>query len=536
MILKKPYAFLIRHFRLIHLILAIPLIYISRKTRLVVDFFKNYVANKYTFQTGSDISGIYISGIMLFAIFVIIVATLAIYYLLKYKEKPVKMYVTMIVFYIVLFGMLFYISNVISNMAREVLAVKSARMFRDISLIIYFPQFFFIIFVALRAIGFNIKQFNFQSDLKELEITSEDNEEVEVELGLDGYKTKRFFRRFKREFSYYLIENKFMVTVSLIIILFSGILVYYNTRQSYNSTYRQKDKFLHQGFQISVKDSIVTDISFKGTPVDGRYYYLALKVNAINNMNVKTRLDYASFIVTVNGKKLKPILDRSDYFVDYGEPYKGDFIKPNVDQDYVLVYRLDKEDVKKDFKLKVLSSFDIKKDKIITRYAIVNLTPVIIDTINNMKTVNLKSTLNFSNTNIGATTLTVKDYKNDTSYTYEYEYCYTTNNCTTKKDIVTVDYRKSNNDSSLLILDADLKIDKSTSYGKYIRKDGYFYTDFVSIADGSINDGSSYNVIDVTPSGLKDKIVLQVNGDIKNISDLDMYVTIRNKRYIINLN
>lgn len=536
MILKKPYAFLIRHFRLIHIILTIPLIYIARKTRLVVDFFKNYVANSYTFQTGSDISGIYISGIMLFAIFVIIVATLAIYYLLKYKEKPVKMYVIMIIYYIILFGILFYISNVISNMAREVLAVKSARMFRDISLLIYFPQFIFIIFTALRGIGFNIKQFNFQTDLRELEIKTEDNEEVELDFGLDGYKTKRWFRRFKREFSYYLIENKFMVTVVVIILIFSGILVYYNTRSNYNLSYRQNDKFLHQGFSINIKDSIVTDISYKGTPVDGRYYYLVLKVNAVNNMNKKTRLDYASFIVNVNGKKLQPVLDRADYFVDYGEPYKGDFIKPGVDQDYVLVYKLSKDDIKKDFKLKVLSSFDVKKDKIVTKYAIVNLTPVIIDTINNMQSVGLKSTITFTNTNIGNTKLAVLGYQHASSYTYEYEYCYTVNNCTTKKDIVTVDYRKTNNDSSLLILDADLKIDKTTAYGKYIKKDGYFYDDFVTIANGANTTGASYNVINVTPSNLKDKVVLQVNGDINGVDDLDMYVTIRNKRYIINLN
>ena len=158
---------------------------------------------------------------MLFSIFIIIVAILSIYYLLKYKEKPVKWYVVMIIYYIVLFIMLFWYSGIIASMSKTVLSAKMARVYRDVSIIIYLPQYIFVIFTVLRAVGFNLKQFNFQSDLKELEIKSEDNEEVEVGFELDGYKTKRFFRRFKREFSYYLIENKLMVSAVLIILMFS---------------------------------------------------------------------------------------------------------------------------------------------------------------------------------------------------------------------------------------------------------------------------------------------------------------------------
>ena len=48
MILKKPYAFLIKNFRLIHLILTIPLIYITYKTTAVSNFFREYVSNNYS--------------------------------------------------------------------------------------------------------------------------------------------------------------------------------------------------------------------------------------------------------------------------------------------------------------------------------------------------------------------------------------------------------------------------------------------------------------------------------------------------------
>ena len=237
MILRKPYAFLIKHFKLIHLILTLPLIYIVRKTHLVVDFFNTYVSNGYQYQTGSDMSTFYINWVLYLSIFLIIAAILSIYYLLKYKEKPVKMYVIMMIYYLVLFIMLIWYAGIISNMAKAVLSAKSARFYRDISLIIYLPQYIFIVFTILRATGFNIRQFNFQNDLKEMQITSEDNEEVEVGLGIDTYKTKRFFRRYKREFKYYYEENKFILILIGTILVFSTIFIFYKTRNNYDISY-----------------------------------------------------------------------------------------------------------------------------------------------------------------------------------------------------------------------------------------------------------------------------------------------------------
>lgn len=532
MILKKPYAFLIKHFKLIHIILAIPLIYIVNKTRLVVNFFNQYVSNRYSFQTGSDISGLYVSGLMLFSIVIIILAALTIYFLLKYKEKPIKMYVSLITYYIILFIVLFWLSGIISSMSQDVLGAKAARSYRDIATLIYYPQYIFIIFVALRAIGFNIKQFNFRSDLKELEITSSDNEEVEVGFEIDGYKTKRWFRRFKREFGYYLIENKFMVTVVVIIFIFSSIIVYYNTRKSYDVSYQQTDNFVHQGFSLNVKDSIVSNLSYNGQRINDDYYYLAIKLNVTNNMTRKARLDHYAFILNVGNKELKPILDKSTYFKDYASPYYNEFIKPNVSKDYALVYQIDKKDIKKNFKLKVLSSFTMKKDHIVTKYALVDLSPVVIDDLTDIKSASINNKVNFSNTNIGNTILTVNNYYVGSNYIYNVGDC-TGSNCT--KDIVNVNYNIAKKEASLLVLDYDFDLDKDTSYAKHLKNDLSFFEDFITVKVGNDNEFEEYNVIDITPKNLNNKIVLQVDGNIVNEDKIDLLITIRNKRYTINL-
>ena len=532
MILRKPYAFLIKHFKLIHLILTLPLIYIVRKTHLVVDFFNTYVSNGYQYQTGSDMSTFYINWVLYLSIFLIIAAILSIYYLLKYKEKPVKMYVIMMIYYIALFIMLIWYAGIISNMAKAVLSAKSARFYRDISLIIYLPQYIFIVFTILRATGFNIRQFNFQNDLKEMQITSEDNEEVEVGLGIDTYKTKRFFRRYKREFKYYYEENKFILILIGTILVFSTIFIFYKTRNNYDITYAQNKSFTHQLFTINIKDSIITTLKYNGEQLDNNYY-LVLKTYVRNNSSRSVKLDYDNFKIYVGRKVLTPTLDRSTYFVDYANPYYGDYLRGKEEKEIALVYKIPKTYINKSFKLKILSSYDSSKQKLVTKYAIVNLTPVILDTVTDVSTVYLNTKIQLNGTNVGNTIINVKGFEVATSYAYTYDYCSSENNCKPITEIISANYKKSSKNSTLLVLDADFDLDKETTYGKKVKNDYEFFTDFASVSYVSGNQSGEYTVANITLANLNNKIVLQVRGNIINPEGLDLNLTIRNKRYII---
>ena len=84
----------------------------------------------------------------------------------------------------------------------------------------------------IRSLGFDVKKFNFKSDLKELEITDKDSEEIELNLNFQTYKAERTIRRFIRELKYYYLENKkviYIIGAALVIIL--GFLIYKNTEK-----------------------------------------------------------------------------------------------------------------------------------------------------------------------------------------------------------------------------------------------------------------------------------------------------------------
>ena len=148
--------------------------------------------------------------------------------------------------------------NALSSLNEMTFTAASARAYKDIALIAYIPQFLFVFVCGIRALGFNIKQFNFQRDLKDLEISSSDSEEIELSLGLETYRTQRNFNRFKREFIYYIKENKLMVIIASVIL--TGLIIYFiiASLQTYTKKVNLGELFSYDTFTMSVDDAIIT--------------------------------------------------------------------------------------------------------------------------------------------------------------------------------------------------------------------------------------------------------------------------------------
>ena len=96
MIIKKPYAFMLKHFRLIHLLLLIPMIFLVTQTRGIISFFGEYVANNYTLAASTDVlsslASNYINIFMYLAVIIILAVFVTLSILLQRKEKPVRFY------------------------------------------------------------------------------------------------------------------------------------------------------------------------------------------------------------------------------------------------------------------------------------------------------------------------------------------------------------------------------------------------------------------------------------------------------------
>lgn len=537
MVLKKPYAFIIKHFRLIHLLLIIPMLYLLIKTRAIVSFFNNYVTSGYTFKYNdilSNLASSYINILMYVAVIIILLAFAILSLVLQNKNKPTKFYNYSIIYYIAFFILITYCFNVFEMVEADTLSNTFVRIFRDLTFLVYYSEYFFLIFTLIRGIGFNIKKFDFKSDLADLEISSEDSEEFEFLVGIDTYKTKRTVRRFLRELKYYYKENKFIFnTIIVIIVGIIGTSVYMN-RKVYDRVYKENETIAFGYVNLTVKNSYVTSFSNNGKKIKDGKSYVVINVDITNRYREDREFNDANFRLKTNNNYVSPDISLGNYFLDYGNPYKGSAIKGNSTMNYILVYEINSNEISKDYYLEAFSRYDSTPGGLGAINKKIKIKPTLSNNSVTTNNANMGSKINFKNTSLKNTELTINDYQIVSRYEYTYKYCPTTNYCQEARSAISItgsDIGKY----TLLVLDYDLSLDEESSYMYSDKTYRNFFEDFMEIeyTTGDNKYNSKVNV--VNPNNYSENLILKINSNLANAEDINAKITVRNVSYVINL-
>ncbi len=539
MIIKKPYAFIIKHFRLIHLLLLIPMIFLVTQTREMLTFFHDYVANNYTLGSSTDVlsslASNYINIFMYLAVIIILVVLIFLTIVLQRKDKPTKFYNISIVYYLVIFILITVSFAIFKSIENDTLDPVFARLIRDLATIVHYSQYIFIIFTAIRGIGFNIKQFDFKSDLAELEISSEDSEEVEFLIGIDADKAKRTVRRFFRELKYYYKENKFVfIMIVVIAIGVVGTLLYMN-EEVYQRVYKENDSIASGYLNFTIKNSYISNLSQNGEVLNEDKYYVILQLEVTNRYREDHEFNYVNLELTINNEYFLPNLSIANYFTDYGTPYSGTFIKGNTTSNYILVYEIDKYLINQDFLLTVYSHYDGSVGGIGTVNNRIRLDPTLISDEIISNNVSLGTNIDLSSTNLGNSTFAITDYEFTNRYTYTYDYCITENNCIPSTGSVSIDYANDGSRMTLLVLDYNLTIDPDIPYMDITRSYRSFFEDYTQIVYRINGTTYYYDVSIENPSSYSEKAVIKVPKEVANTDRVELVLNIRNISYRIRL-
>ena len=102
MIIRKPYAFLIRHFKKIHILLLALCAFIYYKNLQLSSFIGEFIQLQ-TYDAFAEPISKYASFPAMLSMGIIIVGSLALVILLKHKQKPWKLYLLPIIEYTALF-------------------------------------------------------------------------------------------------------------------------------------------------------------------------------------------------------------------------------------------------------------------------------------------------------------------------------------------------------------------------------------------------------------------------------------------------
>ena len=123
-------------------------------------------------------------------------------------------FVLMIILFLCNFGIIGPVGNAVSSVMFGIFGLTAYIM----------PIALFIAVMLARSLGFDVKKFDFTSDINEIAIESGDNEEFELKVGVDFQRIERGTRGYLRELKYYYQENK-MVILSIfgILVVILGI-------------------------------------------------------------------------------------------------------------------------------------------------------------------------------------------------------------------------------------------------------------------------------------------------------------------------
>ena len=349
MILRRPYGFLIKHFRLIHLILFFLFAYVTSRANNILNFFKDYIKVNGNMEV---IAENYLNISLFIFMFLIIALLTTIYFLMRFKKKPRVLYIVGILIAVVSSIMFIYLHGNIKDLETTVMSAREIRLLRDFSRFNFWALFIMCIPILIRGLGFDIKKFNFTSDLKELNLTSEDSEEVEVNVDISTNTIQRLGNKSKRELKYYYLENKFIINIILGII-FAILFIVVSNRIISNRVLREGSNLSTDYFNLVVEDSYISE---KKRNISNEYNYLILKVSIKGKVD-KYSLNLDHFVLYGKNNEYIPTLKYYNYFSDLGNGYlKDTYLDTSKYTEYLLMYNIKDEDKDSELILKYLGN------------------------------------------------------------------------------------------------------------------------------------------------------------------------------------
>ena len=502
MIIRKPYAFLIKYFKIIHIIFFVVMAYLAYKLSAVYNFFSLY-AKTGTYTYTGNMTFMYINIFMVILAIALFTTLFLIFLLMKQKEKKVLYYILATIFYFISFIIYIYLITIFNKLEYTTYSTQTLVIYRDICMALYYLNYPFLILSFIRGFGFNIKKFNFEKDLKELDIKAEDREEIEVGGKLDYENVGDFLRRRKRNFLYYVRENSFILIIFSVIVSLSLISYILITVLVTNKIYGLKEDINISNFHYIINNGYIIKNDINGNLIKTNKYYAIIDFNIANQNDINYTVDLSRTRILVNNKYYYPKSNVGDKFKEFGKVYKKQVLKVNENNNFILVYEIDSNS--NNLMLELLSGEKTVKNETIFKYKKVNIKPYAFSK-QNIGEYKLNDEIDLSKSYFNKGKLNIINMELVDDVTYEYKKCYTETKC--------IDYNKkieASGNNKVLKVEYTMDIDKNIF--NYLK----------------INN---QRIKDITPSGYKENEAL-LDVPIEEIDNLKLVFDVRGTTFSV---
>ena len=512
MILRKPYAFFIKMFKPIHLVLGVLVLYLIVLENKIFSFFNTnmYSANNFV---GQDLTNRLVSNGLYFIPLLLIVFCILILAVMFNKKKPVTFYLISIIAFIVVLFMNMYIIGFIKLLEETIVALKEIKLAHDLTLITIIVESVVALIMFIRGIGVNIKKFNFDSDISKIDIKESDNEEFEVDIKFNLDETKKNKNKRLRYLKYAYAEKKLLINTIIVIVLALIGLTTYLIITSGEKIYSENVYTVNSNCSFRINKSYVLNTDYDGNTITDNYLVVIDTSLKLNYKEAKVYLN--DFVLNIGNRSYLTTTKYNNYIIDLGNSFSDDLTIEY--SDYLIVFEIPKSSINKKMTLAYNDGNKITH---------VNLKPIKLDNVDRIETFNLGEELKFEELNSIQFRISEYDIKN--SYVINYNYCANNNYCIQSKEYIKPTINQ-NYDKSVIRLNIEYSGDNKL-------KDFYSLLTTYGKIEYKINDVikyQKYNIENIVSlKGSKNGIIyLGVNNEIENATEVSFVFNLRGRKY-----
>ena len=524
MILRKPYAFLIKHFKLIHLLLCILSVYLLLKTGQAIAFLSNGMSS--TLMAVNIINTI--TTPLLFSIIIIsIIFTIVLLVIMIIKQKPYIFYIINLCNYFSIL-ILFIVTNNDINALRAGTATNiTLGLTADLLSFSIIVQAVCAIFVFIRMTGFDIKKFSFGEDLEQLNINEKDREEFEVSITFDFQSYKRAFNEKIKQTKYFYAENKFVINCVIgFVILVLGISIYFMNFIK-NKNYSQHQIFNFDGLTFNIENSYITQNNYQGNKITNNKI-LILEIKVKNNTNMNKTINTGKLVIKSGNNYYGQTQKYVNSVLDLGEVYNEENISTEY-QKYILLYEVPSGN----YQLSVNkgTNYSNKDD-----YMNIAIDPIDLDKKNKLIQKTLPTKVELNDSVLGDSVLQINTIDINSKFKVDYNTC-NNNQCTSYYEYIRP-VLNSNYDKTLIRINGKADIDDSIfTQGINNLYQLLQYYGIIKYKVDGISYYSKVPISNVQPQNvvLQDTYFIETDKNIENASSVQLILNIRNQEYVYNL-
>ena len=530
MILRKPYALFIKNFRLLHIIMTVLMGYLLIRTSELLGFFNDFLSSSLT-TIGLGTSSAYFNSYTFIVPAIIMILSILILSLMIFKGKPALFYAINTIITIYLLVVYSFARSNMMTLELHAIDIRVLRAIRDLLMGGMLVEIYSFIITFIRATGFDIRKFNFGQDLEEMQVNEADREEFEVEVSFDPDKFKSRYRRFIRNLRYAYYENKFITDVimsSLVVVIIFLLLL---NNYLFNRTYKENNYFSSLGITMKITDSYVTTKDYYDNVISEDKAFLVLKAE-FKSIGATRLLSTSKMDLKIGNIVYRPSTIYNDEFIDLGDPYVRQEITSTAKK-YIFIYEISKTHMNRTMTFRYNSSVGLDE-----KYINVSLSPIYLDDDVKTTEYELGTTIDFKDSILKNSKLTIKNFSMAGVYMLTYNYCAASNDCYTSYEYVAPSI-SGNQDKGVFSLSMDYSVDETLNISDIETKNGLLevFGHIIYIDQDGVEHKQDMQIkgIELAKYKVENEYYYEILSDVVYAKSAKLVIKVRNYEYIYNL-